>query len=67
MIRFKQIKKMNKYYQILSSPTPHTLFFLSIAEKLLVVLRDGRTLIGYLRTIDQFGKYAKLFVAKWDT
>ncbi len=26
-----------------------------IAEKLLVVLRDGRTLIGFLRAIDQFG------------
>ncbi|GFR97988.1 U6 snRNA-associated Sm-like protein LSm1 [Elysia marginata] len=25
-----------------------------IDKKLLVVLRDGRTLIGYLRTIDQF-------------
>ena len=31
----------------------HTLHFV---EKLLVVLRDGRTLIGYLRSIDQFGK-----------
>jgi len=26
------------------------------SEKLLVVLRDGRTLIGFLRSIDQFGK-----------
>jgi len=25
------------------------------AEKHLVLLRDGRTLIGYLRSIDQFG------------
>ena len=34
----------------------HTLHFV---EKLLVVLRDGRTLIGYLRSIDQFGKLFK--------
>lgn len=27
----------------------------SAAEKHLVLLRDGRTLIGYLRSIDQFG------------
>ena len=27
-----------------------------VSEKLLVVLRDGRTLIGILRSIDQFGK-----------
>jgi len=26
-----------------------------LLEKLLVVLRDGRTLIGFLRSIDQFG------------
>jgi len=26
-----------------------------VLEKLLVVLRDGRTLIGFLRSIDQFG------------
>lgn len=26
-----------------------------ITERLLVVLRDGRTLIGYLRSVDQFG------------
>ena len=25
-------------------------------ERVLVVLRDGRTLIGYLRSVDQFGK-----------
>ena len=24
-------------------------------KRLLVVLRDGKTLIGYLRTLDQFG------------
>ena len=35
-----------------------TVFFFSfITEKLLVVLRDGRTLIGILRSIDQFGKF----------
>lgn len=34
--------------------------FISL-EKLLVVLRDGRTLIGYLRTIDQFGMYPNYF------
>jgi len=33
----------------------HVLFL----EKLLVVLRDGRTLIGFLRSIDQFGKAFK--------
>uniref|UniRef100_T1L474 Sm domain-containing protein n=1 Tax=Tetranychus urticae TaxID=32264 RepID=T1L474_TETUR len=26
-------------------------------KKLMVLLRDGRTLIGYLRSIDQFGNY----------
>lgn len=30
------------------------------AEKHLVLLRDGRTLIGYLRSIDQFGTGARL-------
>lgn len=29
--------------------------FSKFAEKLMVLLRDGRTLIGYLRSIDQFG------------
>ncbi len=29
---------------------------ISIFERLLVILRDGQILIGYLRTIDQFGK-----------
>jgi small nuclear ribonucleoprotein (snRNP)-like protein len=28
----------------------------SITEKLLVVLRDGRKLIGILRSFDQFGE-----------
>ena len=32
-------------------------YHLSLTEKLMVVLRDGRTLIGYLRSIDQFGEY----------
>lgn len=27
------------------------------AERLLVMLRDGKTLIGYLRSVDQFGEY----------
>lgn len=27
---------------------------LSFLEKLMVLLRDGRTLIGYLRSVDQF-------------
>ena len=31
-------------------------YFSLALEKLLVVLRDGRTLIGFLRTVDQFGK-----------
>lgn len=30
----------------------YILFFVS--EKLMVLLRDGRTLIGYLRSVDQF-------------
>ena len=29
------------------------------AEKLLVILRDGRKLIGYLRTFDQFGTHRR--------
>lgn len=29
-------------------------FFLFHEEKLMVLLRDGRTLIGYLRCVDQF-------------
>lgn len=29
-------------------------YFGDIAEKLMVLLRDGRTLIGYLRSVDQF-------------
>lgn len=33
--------------------------YVSFPEKLLVVLRDGRTLIGYLRSIDQFGMYMR--------
>jgi len=36
--------------------------FFVFAEKLLVVLRDGRTLIGYLRSIDQFGKACFMMV-----
>lgn len=31
------------------------------AEKMLVVLRDGRKLVGYLRTLDQFGVHAFQF------
>jgi len=34
----------------------HLKIGLIVLEKLLVVLRDGRTLIGFLRSIDQFGK-----------
>lgn len=33
----------------------HKFTFKLLSEKLIVVLRDGRTLIGYLRSIDQFG------------
>lgn len=29
-------------------------FVLYVSEKLMVLLRDGRTLIGYLRSVDQF-------------
>jgi len=29
---------------------------LVFVERLLVVLRDGKTLIGYLRSVDQFGE-----------
>lgn len=43
------------------------LFFLILinlpTEKLLVLLRDGRTLIGFLRSIDQFCKWS-FFVTK---
>lgn len=35
--------------------------WLCAAEKHLVLLRDGRTLIGYLRSIDQFGITHSLF------
>ena len=31
-------------------------FWCTLAERLLVVLRDGRTMIGYLRSVDQFGE-----------
>ena len=31
-------------------------YYLYCAERLLVVLRDGRTLIGFLRSVDQFGE-----------
>ena len=30
--------------------------FFALSERVLVVLRDGRTLIGYLRSLDQFGE-----------
>nr|XP_060643583.1 U6 snRNA-associated Sm-like protein LSm1 [Anolis sagrei ordinatus] len=33
-----------------------------IDKKHLVLLRDGRTLIGYLRSIDQFGKPLKVYL-----
>lgn len=33
-----------------------------ISEKLMIVLRDGRTLIGYLRTVDQFGLFIDLVI-----
>lgn len=29
-------------------------FYIKFSEKLMVLLRDGRTLIGYLRSVDQF-------------
>lgn len=35
---------------------PIQLFLIQL-EKLVVLLRDGRTLIGYLRSIDQFCKF----------
>ncbi|KPM02417.1 U6 snRNA-associated Sm-like protein LSm1-like protein [Sarcoptes scabiei] len=37
-------------------------FFLSKLEKLVVLLRDGRTLIGYLRSIDQFCNARNLLI-----
>lgn len=30
-----------------------------VDKRLMVLLRDGRTLIGYLRAIDQYGKYKR--------
>lgn len=38
-----------------SFPPPRLIPFPFPAEKHLVLLRDGRTLIGFLRSIDQFG------------
>ena len=35
------------------------------SERLLVVLRDGRTLIGFLRSVDQFGKLASPGNSVW--
>ena len=32
------------------------IYICAISERVLVVLRDGRTLIGFLRSVDQFGK-----------
>lgn len=29
-------------------------YYFVVTEKLMVLLRDGRTLIGYLRSVDQF-------------
>ena len=33
---------------------------LLVLERVLVVLRDGRTLIGFLRSVDQFGMWYTL-------
>ncbi len=33
-----------------------SLILVIFLERVLVVLRDGRTLIGFLRSVDQFGK-----------
>ncbi|XP_065898471.1 U6 snRNA-associated Sm-like protein LSm1 [Dysidea avara] len=39
----------------MSAPLPGTANLVTeVDKKLLVVLRDGRTLIGYLRSVDQF-------------
>lgn len=35
-------------------------FVFTTTERLLVVLRDGRTMIGYLRSVDQFGEWSYL-------
>ena len=35
----------------------HLVIFCLLVERMMVVLRDGRTLVGWLRSIDQFGKY----------
>lgn len=35
---------------------------ISSTEKLLVLLRDGRKLLGILRSFDQFGRFLSLFL-----
>lgn len=44
------------YWLLLIKPTriKITILLHLFAEKLMVLLRDGRTLIGYLRSVDQF-------------
>jgi len=45
-------------YLCLRMPFVHALTFcFECAEKLLVILRDGRKIIGILRSFDQFGKW----------
>ena len=48
---------MEIWYNLEDKMLSTVFFFSFITEKLLVVLRDGRTLIGILRSIDQFGKF----------
>jgi len=40
--------------QIRGKPKPAESQIRLLTEKLMVLLRDGRTLIGYLRSVDQF-------------
>lgn len=44
------------WFDVFKSSKIRYLYF-RILEKLMVLLRDGKTLIGILRSIDQFGKF----------
>ena len=52
----QNIKKEVKERRLFMLYVSITLYLIVFIEKLLVVLRDGRTIIGFLRSIDQFGK-----------
>lgn len=52
------------YRSKLTSLLSYRIIMLQFVERLLVVLRDGRTMIGYLRSVDQFGESANLKISK---